>query len=936
MAAVEEAVQTNGAAAPEDASSDGKAANGEVQARDWGTAEEQAARGRAPVKKEFLMPPGGRKSLAAAGGNGEAGGKEEGGGDEGGQGKAGEKGGGGWGKDGKGKGGGGKEQRLSHRAMKKQRKQAMASQPCNTVARTGDPASCPFGATCRFSHDLDIIRAQLPPTLDGTCPFAALRRPCPFGLACRFRDEKHGKLPGSGDGGGEGGEGGGGKEEGKGGGKGKSKGEEEGEAESENKGKEAGEKEREKGSEKGSEEGSEVRYPGEVNMLEKGLQSKLWKRQLDFPRAVDSLQRIGWTRKVKPKGEASLMPDLDENEQEGDQGVAGNRPSPTHFLHFPSLSPILFPSHLAFPVWQRKVKPKGEASLMPDLDENEEEGDQGDDGDEGDDDGENEGGMAEIEREGRRKGVLAAAATAAKETAPAAATAVKDTAVAAAETVGKAAVAAAEAIGKDTGASVKEEGRVGDDKEASEWALLRRHESEKCFGVQLCGPHPDMVAKAAELVAEHCQVGCREGGCEDGRSMGRVGVQQCGPHPDMVAKAAELVAEHCQVGFPKVLDGGLLEWVRLDAGASDWALLRRHESEKCFGVQLCGPHPDMVAKAAQLVAEHCQVGCREGVEEDGRSIGRVGVQLCGPHPDMVAKAAQLVAEHCQVDFVDLNIGCPIDIVVNKGSGSSLLRKPQRLEQVIRATALAIDVPLTVKMRTGYAEGHNVAHRYIPHLLDWGATAVTLHGRTRQQRYSRLADWEYIGECASVKPAGLQFIGNGDVMAYTDWNEHTANGSATSVDSCMLARGALIKPWLLTEITEQRHWDISAGERLDMLRSFTRYGLLHWGSDTRGVETTRRFLLEWLSYLHRYVPVGLLELLPQRINWRPPGFYGRNDLETLCKRPIVVLRFNRPAPQLGWLVGLGPGCKLGSSLATSPTRPCNANSLAACLPLLCMP
>ncbi|CAI5464889.1 unnamed protein product [Closterium sp. Yama58-4] len=604
----------------------------------------------------------------------------------------------------------------------------MASQPCNTVARTGDPSSCPFGATCRFSHDLGIIRAHLPPTLDGTCPFAALRRPCPFGLACRFRDEKHGKLPGSDDGG-EGGEGGGGKEEGKDDGKGKGKGVGEGKAESER--------------EEWSEEGGEVRYPGEVNMLEKGLQSKLWKRQLDFPRAVDALQRIGWTRKVKPKGEASLMPDLDENE-EGEEGEEG--------------------------------------------------------GDEEDDEGENEGGMAEIEREGRRKGVLAAAATASKETAAAAATAVKDTAVAAAETVGKAAVVAAEAIGKDTGAVVKEggkdikEGRVGDDKEVR---LPHREKKPVDF-------------KGKLIVAPLTTVGnlpFRRVCCSFGADV-------------TVGEMA--------------LCGNLLQ-----GQASEWALLRRHESEKCFGVQLCGPHPDMVAKAAELVAEHCQV-----------------------------------------DFVDLNIGCPIDIVVNKGSGSSLLRKPQRLEQVIRATALAIDVPLTVKMRTGYAEGHNVAHRYIPHLLDWGATAVTLHGRTRQQRYSRLADWEYIGECASVKPAGLQFIGNGDVMAYTDWNEHTANGSATAVDSCMLARGALIKPWLLTEITEQRHWDISAGERLDMLRSFTRYGLLHWGSDSRGVETTRRFLLEWLSYLHRYVPVGLLEMLPQRINWRPPAFYGRNDLETL--------------------------------------------------------
>ncbi|XP_064428674.1 tRNA-dihydrouridine(47) synthase [NAD(P)(+)]-like isoform X2 [Mirounga angustirostris] len=213
----------------------------------------------------------------------------------------------------------------------------------------------------------------------------------------------------------------------------------------------------------------------------------------------------------------------------------------------------------------------------------------------------------------------------------------------------------------------------------------------------------------------------------------------------------------------------------LQGQTSEWALLRRHPCEDIFGVQLEGAFPDTMTKCAELL---------------NRTI--------------------------EVDFVDINVGCPIDLVYKK-----------------------------------------------------------LHGRSREQRYTRLADWEYIAQCvAAASPMPL--FGNGDVLSYEDANR----AMQTGVAGVMIARGALLKPWLFTEIKEQRHWDISSSERMAILQDFTRYGLEHWGSDTQGVEKTRRFLLEWLSFLCRYVPVGLLERLPQRINERPPYYLGRDYLETL--------------------------------------------------------
>lgn len=272
----------------------------------------------------------------------------------------------------------------------------------------------------------------------------------------------------------------------------------------------------------------------------------------------------------------------------------------------------------------------------------------------------------------------------------------------------------------------------------------------------------------------------------------------------------------------------------LQGQQSEWALLKRHESEDVFGVQV--------------------EGC---------------------FPDTMTRCAELINNNTEVDFVDINSGCPIDLVYKKGGGCGLMTRTRKFEQIVKGMNYVLDVPLTVKIRTGVQEKCNIAHKLIPEMKQWGVSMVTLHGRSREQRYTKLADWDYITTCSKLA-SPVPLFGNGDILSYED----AMKAKETGVSGIMIARGALIKPWIFTEIKESRHWDISSNERLDILRDFTNFGLEHWGSDTRGVEKTRKFMLEWLSFMCRYVPVGLLERVPQKINERPPYYMGRNYLESL--------------------------------------------------------
>lgn len=333
----------------------------------------------------------------------------------------------------------------------------------------------------------------------------------------------------------------------------------------------------------------------------------------------------------------------------------------------------------------------------------------------------------------------------------------------------------------------------------------------------------------------------------------------------------------------------------LQGSKGEWALMKAHRSEL---------EPPTISSKANVVQGY-----------DNSRDFKFGAQIAANKPYQALKATEaLTALTPNLRVIDLNCGCPIDLVFREGSGSALLDSPSKLEKILRGmNAVSGEIPITVKIRTGTKDNQPTSLKLVERLAlgggdstemgigPPGVAAITLHGRSRQQRYTRTADWEYISECAALvkrlqsesdiladtvrepeerlQPNGgkIYFLGNGDCFSHEDYDDHIQNAN---VDSIMIGRGALIKPWLFEEIQAGQYLDKSASERLALVEKFAKYGMDVWGSDEHGLGTTRRFLLEWLSFAYRYVPVGILEYLPPRIQDRPPAFRGRNELETL--------------------------------------------------------
>lgn len=179
------------------------------------------------------------------------------------------------------------------------------------------------------------------------------------------------------------------------------------------------------------------------------------------------------------------------------------------------------------------------------------------------------------------------------------------------------------------------------------------------------------------------------------------------------------------------------------------------------------------------------------MEECERPIAQ---QIFGSDKDTFVEAAKYVESYMRPDIIDINMGCPVPkVAVKAQAGAALLKNPDKIKEIVSAVVEAVSVPVTVKIRSGWDSNSINAVEVAKICEVAGASAITIHGRTRAQGYSGVVDYDIIKKVK--ESVSIPVIGNGDIVDI----ESAKRMFATGVDAIMIGRGCLGNPWLIREL-----------------------------------------------------------------------------------------------------------------------------------------
>ncbi len=256
-----------------------------------------------------------------------------------------------------------------------------------------------------------------------------------------------------------------------------------------------------------------------------------------------------------------------------------------------------------------------------------------------------------------------------------------------------------------------------------------------------------------------------------------------------------------------------------------------------FGAELTTT--EMVSSLALKFGDHKSLGLLERGDDEFP----VAAQIFGSQPDALEIAAGEV-EKRGFHVVDLNIGCPVPKITGSGGGSALLREPEVAEACVRAMVRGTRLPVTVKMRYGWDENDHSGPDFARRMEDAGALAITVHGRTREQKYRGNADLDAIHRIAEA--VQVPVIGNGDVTSIAAAERMLQTG----VKGIAIGRGALGSPWLFRDLQCWLRGEAIPAEpgmdvRTDLLLELGR-GVIDLYGEFRGMRIMRRLSPEFLK------------------------------------------------------------------------------------------